>query len=92
MKPFFTAKDFGDLRFNQAPDQIETWAQMSARIANAKLEREGKVVFNDREINLSGKWWEECEVVYGTHKALLVQVEKIEPGNQEPLEAPKERE
>lgn len=45
-----------------------------ALIANAKLEREGKVVFG------ANKWWRELELTNQepSHKALLINIEAIE--------------
>jgi hypothetical protein len=73
VKPFFTDEDF----MIYSEDVIGSPC-LAAKIANDKLEREGKVVWKDEEVYPDGRWWE-LELVdedkYATHRALLVNIE-----------------
>lgn len=68
MKPFFVPEDFGgDILTDRYKENI-------ARIANAKLEREGKIVYG---LDLAGMYGP-FETKYSKYKAILINIEPIE--------------
>ena len=70
MKPFFTAEDFGS----------DHWTEEAAEIANAKLEREGKVFYG--RVGYKDDWrkatWDDTKFEWKTHKTLMLPPEPIE--------------
>ncbi len=91
MKPFFTAKDMPVFKPQKSPEGLElpiliewqgltlpvpVWAiqEFLAERLNAKIEREGKVVRQNKTFGT----WNENVFDNDTHKALLINVEKIE--------------
>lgn len=90
MKPFFTAITVAKCIYHKSVHGIETINyEETAKALNAKLEREGKVVYgfrSDEKTELKQIEWDADEFMH-THKALLVCVEPLEdkPENPEPL-------
>ncbi len=80
MKPFFTAEDITNIsrEFKGITEWIppEEIVLKAAVYFNNKLEREGKVVYG-RNLN-SAAIWDQAMFKWKTHKALLINVEKIE--------------
>jgi len=83
MKPFYTAADFNGMVPSKELDYIFTVnkkeAELIANLANAKLEREGKVVYVSLE---HGKHWSHGgaleDMKYAeTHKVLLINPEEL---------------
>jgi hypothetical protein len=78
---FFKPEDF---KFSDGPPKTFQYMvndsvsiEEAARVANAKLEREGKVVYtNVHKLNLT--WYESNSCKEDTHKALLINIEPIE--------------
>lgn len=79
MKPFFEPSDF-----NEACQ--EDSSQVYADIANAKLEREAKVVYSGPSYN---NHWIDCETMNTTHTALLINVQEIKDQQRETIEQEK---
>lgn len=72
---FFKPEDFDDIPIN------ETWdTSIVANRANAKLEREGTIVYGilSHTIDASNTKWDTNKIEVDTHKALLLNVEPIE--------------
>ena len=76
---FFKPEDFGNLYL----DEVQKTAACS--YANAKLEREGKVVYGNNKIELGTSMWT-AQATRDTHQALLINIEPIEK-----CEHPKEK-
>jgi hypothetical protein len=73
MKPFFDTEDFviaGSAYHNMIPTLAAT------TLANAKLEREGKVVYRPEDAT---EVWIDNEKDSPTHKALLINIQEIKP-------------
>ena len=83
MKPFFTAEDLmpaidtgSDNSDSLIYPVIVSIIERCSELANAKIEREGKFIYLDRE---DRKWEDVVEASYGhTHKALMLPPEPIE--------------
>ena len=84
--PFFTAEDFLIPELNPDQQIARHTRQMTANLANAKLEREGKRVYGLVQLGKANTFSEasdnpQCNtpIEQGkTHTALLIQIEEIE--------------